>query len=632
MADLVVTKQELIDAQKDAQALDDIVNKGPEVHVKTRLGRYVWTLATLEQRSLLQINEWQNAITLITANDGVPALAVVDASGKTQQEINNSFAFFITPEMYGATGKNLEKDQTAFNSMIALGSSQTWQLKSGREYHVTNVTPPSNTIIYANWAKLKKASNDSQNVLNLYNDNTKVYNIEIDGNKSGTTMTGFGIRSLGNFNNIHGFYVHDAGRYGVVLANCENSTIKNGRSNNNGVWAVDGSTQADGIYFSNTKYCTAENCQTTGNGRTGLVQTSYFDGHIQPDLCHKNTFKNCQSSGNAYSDVNTEGVSNPILHNLTLAGGISFSRTNDADVADVSCSVLYATEVTTPSVKRVTIKHAGIRATTDNFYLNGANLTVDTVTIDNTNAPTLSGISFQVVDSGTSNIDNVKINRAANAVNIQSTVVESILNINVVTATGYKYRLNNQTFADLPVYESKRRLTTSADEAVTLTGTAGGTIDVNTFENGTFYSVDTGGAGTYLNFPTKFGNQYLTIETKVQSGVRSYQVARSLFVNTVMYRVKTAASTWSAWVFITQRTATLSYNPPSLAPAEVAFVDVAFVGVALGDCTTSSFSLPLQGVRQWAEVAEAGKVKVYFKNETATAIDLASGTITVKLI
>ena len=35
------------------------------------------------------INEWQDAISTITVNDGVPALAVSDASGKTQQEINN---------------------------------------------------------------------------------------------------------------------------------------------------------------------------------------------------------------------------------------------------------------------------------------------------------------------------------------------------------------------------------------------------------------------------------------------------------------------------------------------------------------------------------------------------------------
>lgn len=37
------------------------------------------------------INEWQDAINTITVNDGVPALAVSNASGKTQQDINNAF-------------------------------------------------------------------------------------------------------------------------------------------------------------------------------------------------------------------------------------------------------------------------------------------------------------------------------------------------------------------------------------------------------------------------------------------------------------------------------------------------------------------------------------------------------------
>ena len=89
MVDMVVSKSELIDAQKDAQSLDDIVNGAAEVRVQTRLGRYVWTLATLEQRSLLKITQWQDAISLITATDGVPALAVSNANGKTQQEIND---------------------------------------------------------------------------------------------------------------------------------------------------------------------------------------------------------------------------------------------------------------------------------------------------------------------------------------------------------------------------------------------------------------------------------------------------------------------------------------------------------------------------------------------------------------
>lgn len=90
---MVVSKSELIDAQKDAQALDDIVNGAAEIQVETRLGQYVWTLATLEQRSLLKISQWQDAISMVTAGSGTPALAISDASGKNQQQINDELRY-----------------------------------------------------------------------------------------------------------------------------------------------------------------------------------------------------------------------------------------------------------------------------------------------------------------------------------------------------------------------------------------------------------------------------------------------------------------------------------------------------------------------------------------------------------
>ena len=49
MADSVITKQELIDAQKDAQTLEEVINGGPGKLVKTRLGREVYTLASVPQ-------------------------------------------------------------------------------------------------------------------------------------------------------------------------------------------------------------------------------------------------------------------------------------------------------------------------------------------------------------------------------------------------------------------------------------------------------------------------------------------------------------------------------------------------------------------------------------------------------
>jgi len=47
MADQVITKQELIDAQKDAQTLEDVVNGAPDQLIETRLGRQVYTLASV---------------------------------------------------------------------------------------------------------------------------------------------------------------------------------------------------------------------------------------------------------------------------------------------------------------------------------------------------------------------------------------------------------------------------------------------------------------------------------------------------------------------------------------------------------------------------------------------------------
>lgn len=49
MADSIITKQELIDAQKDAQTLEEVISGEPGKLVETRLGRKVYTLASVPQ-------------------------------------------------------------------------------------------------------------------------------------------------------------------------------------------------------------------------------------------------------------------------------------------------------------------------------------------------------------------------------------------------------------------------------------------------------------------------------------------------------------------------------------------------------------------------------------------------------
>lgn len=86
MVDEIVTRQELIDAKRDARDLGEAVN---EVKiVSPRYGEDFKSLPMISAEAQNTINEWQDAVNTIVVNDGVPALAVSDASGKNQQEIN----------------------------------------------------------------------------------------------------------------------------------------------------------------------------------------------------------------------------------------------------------------------------------------------------------------------------------------------------------------------------------------------------------------------------------------------------------------------------------------------------------------------------------------------------------------
>lgn len=62
MADQVITKQELIDAQKDAQTLEDVINGEPGKLIKTRLGRLVYTLASVPQINTMTREEVTSAL------------------------------------------------------------------------------------------------------------------------------------------------------------------------------------------------------------------------------------------------------------------------------------------------------------------------------------------------------------------------------------------------------------------------------------------------------------------------------------------------------------------------------------------------------------------------------------------
>lgn len=80
------------------------------------------------------------------------------------------------------------------------------------------------------------------------------------------------------------------------------------------------------------------------------------------------------------------------------------------------------------------------------------------------------------------------------------------------------------------------------------------------------------------------------------------------------------------------RSATLVYDPPSIAAGATASTTVSLPGAVMGDLVVASVNRSLAGLLMWAYVSAADTVTVYFKNETAAAIDLAQLTIKVKIV
>lgn len=74
-----------------------------------------------------------------------------------------------------------------------------------------------------------------------------------------------------------------------------------------------------------------------------------------------------------------------------------------------------------------------------------------------------------------------------------------------------------------------------------------------------------------------------------------------------------------------------TYDPASLVDAAGATTTVTATGAALGDFAIASFSLDLQGILLTAYVSAADTVSVRFQNESTGTINLASGTLAVRV-
>lgn len=88
----------------------------------------------------------------------------------------------------------------------------------------------------------------------------------------------------------------------------------------------------------------------------------------------------------------------------------------------------------------------------------------------------------------------------------------------------------------------------------------------------------------------------------------------------------------TAWINAAGASASVTYDPPSLAAGVQQSTTVTLTGAVVGMAVACTFSNTLQGTQMWAEVTAANTVTVYHRNGAAGSVDLPSGTLAVKLI
>lgn len=100
----------------------------------------------------------------------------------------------------------------------------------------------------------------------------------------------------------------------------------------------------------------------------------------------------------------------------------------------------------------------------------------------------------------------------------------------------------------------------------------------------------------------------------------------------IVRRYKMVDGSWRAIAAVNVLSGSGTYDPPSLATGAGQTTTLTVTGAVVGDFVQVSFSLNLQGIRMFAWVSAADTVSVRFENNTGGTIDLASGTIQVRVI
>lgn len=151
-----ISTQDLIDVKRDIDDVGKAVNEN--VIVSPRYGEDFKSLPMIAAEAQATIGGWESAIALITQEGGIPALAVSDASGKTQQEVND-LAINGLVDYYRESGDT--SDAQMFQRLVETNPTKI-ALTPNKEYDLgtTLITLPVGCVVEGNGAKIKVSGNN----------------------------------------------------------------------------------------------------------------------------------------------------------------------------------------------------------------------------------------------------------------------------------------------------------------------------------------------------------------------------------------------------------------------------------------------------------------------------------------
>lgn len=136
--------------------------------------------------------------------------------------------------------------------------------------------------------------------------------------------------------------------------------------------------------------------------------------------------------------------------------------------------------------------------------------------------------------------------------------------------------------------------------------------------------------------PAGVGGQQINLQTLV-AAIQNAVQAQNLIATNLKSLNATNATFYTALLailaaaFPTPLTGSATWNPPSVLAASSASTTVSVAGAAVGNFVQVSFSQDLQGMTLDGYVSAADTVTVVLSNLTALPIDLASGTVRVRV-